>query len=160
VVSPLQGQALIMRILVASDGSEHSTAAVDAVLNRPWPVGSSITVISVAHAPFPMVDPYFGIGMAGYEKLSTALSQAAQQIADVVVATLRGAGFTADASFRLGDARVEILRAAEEWKADLIILGSHGRTGISRWLLGSVAEHVVRHASCSVEVARSSKRSD
>lgn len=101
-----------------------------------------------------MVDPYLGTGMAAYETLAGSLSQAAQGIADGVVAKLRAAGFTADALVQLGDARIEILRVAEEWNADLIILGSHGRTGVSRWLLGSVAEHVVRHASCSVEVAR------
>jgi len=43
---------------------------------------------------------------------------------------------------------------AKDWRADLIVLGSHGRSGIKRWILGSVAEAVVRHAPCSVEVAR------
>jgi nucleotide-binding universal stress UspA family protein len=143
-----------MRILVASDGSEHAAAAVDAVLNRPWPPGSSIRVISVAHAPFPMVDPYLGTEVGAYETLSGSISQATRDIADGEVAKLRDAGFTADGLAQLGDARIEILRVAEEWNADLIILGSRGRTGVSRWLLGSVAEHVVRHASCSVEVAR------
>ena len=43
---------------------------------------------------------------------------------------------------------------ATEWPADLIVLGSHGYTGLKRWLLGSVAQSVVAHASCSVEVVR------
>jgi universal stress protein A len=105
-----------------------------------------------------MVDPYLGMGTAHYEGLSESISKAAQADADAASARLRAAGFSVETLFRLGDARIEILRAAEEWPADLIILGSHGRTGVSRWLLGSVAEHVVRHARCSVEVARLHER--
>jgi len=43
---------------------------------------------------------------------------------------------------------------ADEWGADLIVVGSHGRTGVKRWLLGSVAGAIVSHAPCSVEVVR------
>ncbi|HXZ20805.1 MAG TPA: universal stress protein, partial [Candidatus Acidoferrales bacterium] len=53
-----------------------------------------------------------------------------------------------------GDVRLRIIDAAAEWNADLIVLGSHGRSGIPRLLLGSVAEYVARNASCSVEVVR------
>jgi nucleotide-binding universal stress UspA family protein len=49
-----------------------------------------------------------------------------------------------------GDAAAEILRAARESNADLIVMGTHGRTGLSRLLMGSVAEQVVRRASCPV----------
>jgi nucleotide-binding universal stress UspA family protein len=49
-----------------------------------------------------------------------------------------------------GDSATEILRAAEETKCDVIVLGTHGRTGLSRLLLGSVAEQVVRRALCPV----------
>jgi universal stress protein A len=54
----------------------------------------------------------------------------------------------------IGEAVSEICQAAEREHADLIIMGSHGRTGFSHVLLGSVAERVVRHASCPVLVAR------
>jgi len=47
-----------------------------------------------------------------------------------------------------------IVDEAENWKADLIVVGSHGYTGIKKWLLGSVAQSVVSHAPCSVEVVR------
>jgi nucleotide-binding universal stress UspA family protein len=53
-----------------------------------------------------------------------------------------------------GAAYAEIVRRAEEWGADRIVIGSHGRTGLARAVLGSVAERVVEHASCSVLIAR------
>jgi nucleotide-binding universal stress UspA family protein len=55
---------------------------------------------------------------------------------------------------RRGDPRSVILEEAKEWDADLIVVGSHGYTGIKRLLLGSVAQSVVSHAPCSVEVVR------
>jgi nucleotide-binding universal stress UspA family protein len=55
---------------------------------------------------------------------------------------------------RYGDARSCIVDEAKEWGADLIVVGSHGYTGLKRLLLGSVAQSVVTHAPCSVEVVR------
>jgi nucleotide-binding universal stress UspA family protein len=53
-----------------------------------------------------------------------------------------------------GDSAVEILRAAQDLKADLIVMGTHGRTGLGRLLMGSVAEQVVRKAPCPVLTVR------
>jgi nucleotide-binding universal stress UspA family protein len=55
---------------------------------------------------------------------------------------------------REGDPRSVIVEEAEQWPAELIVLGSHGYTGIKKWLMGSVAQSVVSHAPCSVEVVR------
>lgn len=60
--------------------------------------------------------------------------------------------FTLSEKVRLGDAAAEILAEAEEWDADLLVLGTHGRGGISRFLIGSVAESVVKRAPCDVLV--------
>lgn len=53
-----------------------------------------------------------------------------------------------------GDPKSQILDVAKEWKADMIVVGSHGRTGLNRFLMGSVSQGVVNHAHCSVEVVR------
>jgi nucleotide-binding universal stress UspA family protein len=53
-----------------------------------------------------------------------------------------------------GEPREEILAMAEAWPADAIVVGSHGRKGLDRVLLGSVSDGVVRHAACSVMVVR------
>jgi nucleotide-binding universal stress UspA family protein len=60
-----------------------------------------------------------------------------------------------DQAIELGEPRAVILDAAKTWGSDLIVLGSHGRRGMDRFLMGSVSEAVAIHAHCSVEVVRS-----
>ena len=78
----------------------------------------------------------------------------AREALDKVVAGVRGRGFDAEPLLRKGAAWREIDAAAVETKADLIVIGSEGRTGVGRALLGSVAEKVVRTARCPVLVVR------
>jgi nucleotide-binding universal stress UspA family protein len=91
----------------------------------------------------------------------TWLREAEQRLFESAREMVRGAadalastGLETESETVLGDPREGILAHATDWEADLIVLGSHGRTGFKRWVLGSVAEAVVRHAPCSVEVAR------
>ena len=67
---------------------------------------------------------------------------------------LLAAQFSATPSVHEGEPRRVILDAAAEWHPDVIVMGSHGKRGIDRFLLGSVSEGVVRHAPCSVNVVR------
>jgi nucleotide-binding universal stress UspA family protein len=64
------------------------------------------------------------------------------------------AGFKVDVRVVEAETRTGILDVAAEWRADLIALGSHGRKGVKRFLLGSVAESVARNARCSVLIVR------
>lgn len=64
------------------------------------------------------------------------------------------AGFQAEGLVEEGDAKTRIIDRAAEWKADLIVIGSYGLTGLNRFLMGSVSDAVVRHAGCSVQVVR------
>jgi nucleotide-binding universal stress UspA family protein len=89
-----------------------------------------------------------------YRDLTDSLVKEAQELVDVTAVKLEILGLSIETRVRQGDPRREILAEAQDWAADLIIVGSHGRTGTQRWLVGSVAEHVVRHAPCSVEVVR------
>ena len=73
-------------------------------------------------------------------------------LADGIAQELRAAGFATSIDVREGDAKEMILAAAGEWRPDVIVIGSHGRTGLDRFFIGSVAEHVMRHAACSVEI--------
>jgi nucleotide-binding universal stress UspA family protein len=142
-----------MRILLATDGSLDSESALQALLSSPWPAGSRVRVLSVAPiASWWAVD--LGIDVPRYDHLFETMANEAREIADRTADAVRSAGLQAEAVTRPGDPRVEIVEEAERWKADLVLLGSHGRTGLARLLVGSIAEHVVRHAPCSVQVAR------
>jgi nucleotide-binding universal stress UspA family protein len=147
-----------MKILVASDGSECSIAAVRFVARRPWPAGTKAKVLVVPEPFFPIGEfPYFA--SEEIEKVNTAALKQAKAFADVGVDILSTAKIktTAETPF-LQDAPARvILKEAERWGADLIVLGSHGRRGFDRLTLGSVSEHVAFHAHCSVEVVRERK---
>jgi nucleotide-binding universal stress UspA family protein len=67
---------------------------------------------------------------------------------------MREAKFNVTPELVEGDPKSQIIDIAHEWRADMIVLGSHGRTGINRFLMGSVSQGVVRHAHCSVEIIR------
>ncbi len=151
-----------MNILLAVDGSEPAEAAAHEVASRPWPPGTTVRVVYVAptpmlpvgggHAPPPaMAQSQTAPGEADVERaLVERDSRKSREIAE----RLQSAGLDAHAKLRHGDASSEIVEEARGWPADLIIIGSHGYTGFKRLLLGSVAEAVVRHAPCSVQVVR------
>ncbi len=145
-----------MRILLATDGSDSSEAAFSVVQSRPWPADTVVLVLSVVQPPLPMVDPTTALAPIQFETVASQLTEATRRSVNRSAERLRD-HLAVETAIRTGDPRLEIVQAAEDWKADLIVLGSHGRTGVSRWLLGSVAEYVVRHAPCSVEVARERK---
>jgi nucleotide-binding universal stress UspA family protein len=91
---------------------------------------------------------------AGYAPELADLKRPAHDLVERIAGQLRAAGFKAETAVETGDVRESILDSASEWRADLIVLGSHGTRGIQRFLLGSVAEFVARHAKCSVQIIR------
>ena len=87
-------------------------------------------------------------------ELEEEIRRRADELVAVVVERLEAAAFTASGDTLEGDARHVILEYARDWRPDVIVLGSHGRSGLDRLVLGSVSENVLRHAACSVEVVR------
>ena len=143
------------RILVATDGSEFSVAAIRAVAGRAWPKGSVAKVMSLPEPFLPMSQfPYFELEEV--ERLNTAALKAAKKYAAAGADALLNANLkaTADTPFPESSNGREIVKEAERWHADLIVVGSHGRRGFDRWYMGSVSEYVALHAPCSVEVIR------
>jgi nucleotide-binding universal stress UspA family protein len=88
------------------------------------------------------------------EEANRQITKQAEQLTRKIGEAVRASGLTVEMVVRRGDPRSVILEEAKEWDADLIVVGSHGYTGIKRLLLGSVAQSVVSHAPCSVEVVR------
>jgi nucleotide-binding universal stress UspA family protein len=144
-----------MKILLAVDGSPYSDAAVTEVASRPWPAGSIIRLLVAVQLYTPPASE-FALGGVAMEDVTSQRRTAAVQLTSRIADVLRKGGLEVETATRDGDPRSAIVDEASEWGADLIVVGSHGRTGLKRLLLGSVAGSVVSHAPCSVEVVRRS----
>jgi nucleotide-binding universal stress UspA family protein len=143
-----------MKILIGVDDSPHSNAALDFVKSMRWPVDTQVTVLSVARTTvvaYSMVDAG---PVSWLQEVEREQVRESQELTTRVEIDLRKNGFQTRARVLSGDPRELIIRTAIEENSDLIVVGSHGRTGLSKLLLGSVASHVVTHAPCSVMVAR------
>jgi general stress protein 26/nucleotide-binding universal stress UspA family protein len=143
-----------MKILLAVDDSSYSSEAVKEVAARSWPPGTIVRVLSaVEDIPPPATELWYDAG-GSLEIANQELTERFEQLTRRTVESLAAAGLNAEPLVRHGDPRSVIVEEAKEWGADLIVLGSHGYTGFKRLLLGSVAQSVVSHAPCSVEVVR------
>jgi nucleotide-binding universal stress UspA family protein len=144
-----------MKVIIGVDDSSCSDAAVAWVKRMPWPRGTKIVVLSVAR---PAVGAYAEVYAPQAPYLEQVMEEQVrhhQELSSKAERALRDAGFVTEARIAEGDPRVALVDAARIESADLIVVGSHGRTGISKLLLGSVANHVVTHAPCSVVVVKS-----
>jgi nucleotide-binding universal stress UspA family protein len=145
-----------MRILLATDGSSFSEAAVKEVASLIRPQETEVLVLEVVEPLMYFVPPQMAPGYAPEQaERQRELSDLAKTATAAAADKLRSAGFRAGSRVVESDIRTGILDMAAEWKPDLIVLGSHGRRGVKRFLLGSVAESVARHAKCSVFIVRS-----
>lgn len=149
-----------LRILIATDGSEFSLTALRSVANRPWPTESVAKVISVPE--FILFKDH------SYLEKHEAMELGKESMEDAKVSVAAGVGILSRSELKVssdvpvfGDRPYRvILHEAETWQADIIVAGSHGRTGFDRIVMGSVAEAVALHAKCSVEVIRERKSKD
>lgn len=146
-----------MKILLAIDESPCSRAAIDSVVSTFRPEGSEVKILHVDEWPKDLPTALaFAQGREGAHAVLAAHEER-RRLIDGLVADARRhleAHFTVTTEIRSGDAREEILDIAAAWHPDVIVLGSHGRHGVERFLLGSVSESIVRHATCSVNVVR------
>jgi nucleotide-binding universal stress UspA family protein len=148
-----------MKILLAIDDSRFSEAALKIVIAQNQPSKTTVRVLHVVEpietAYYPELTPPYPMNLTDImrKKMKTGRDLAARASAKV-----QAAGFKVDRSVRLGHVRTTIVDAAAKWHASLIVMGSHGRSGLERLLLGSVSEYVVRHAPCSVQIVRTPGR--
>jgi nucleotide-binding universal stress UspA family protein len=157
--TPASSRAQGMKILLATDGSVCSTKAVQEVANRPWPAKTQIRVISAVQLLTPETPAGASTLTAPYptsllEKIWNDARKHGEKAAAAAEKAITAAGLTVSGRTPDGEPRGLILDEAKAWGADLIVLGSHGRHGLDRVLLGSVSESVALHAHCSVEVVR------
>ena len=137
-----------MRVLMATDGSDEARAAAAWMAQFPLPTASRLRVVSVVSIPPSPID------IPTVREFATALREAAKQAATEARRLLAPRFADSDALVLEGDAREAILRAAEEWSADLIVLGARGLGALAGFLLGGVSLNVARQARCSVLVVK------
>jgi len=142
-----------MRILLAIDDSPYSEDAVEEVAARPWPHDTTVRVLSAVNNITATTETLF-IASVDIDNVRQEITRRYEELIARAADSLRESGLTAETVVRQGDPRSVIVDEARDWSADLIVVGSHGYSGIKRWLLGSVAQSVVSHAPCSVEVVR------
>jgi nucleotide-binding universal stress UspA family protein len=143
-----------MRILVASDLSSASDEAVRQGLLK-WSPDDQVALCHVLaeaplHALFPQdYEADLQAQLALQPRIAEALHSQAARL-------LPGADVPVEIFIEQGSDYAQIIQRADSWQASLVVVGSHGRTGLKRLLIGSVAERVVRYAHCNVLVARPS----
>jgi nucleotide-binding universal stress UspA family protein len=156
-----------MKILIAYDGSECADFAIDDLQRAGLPAEAEALVVSVEEGWVPPPS------MSSYQLVETVVqpgSSAATQVAYEVNPRLVEAkalalkakaevgklfpGWKVSERFLIGLPANEILKIADEWHPDLIVVGSHGRTALGRFIFGSVSNRIVTHAACTVRVAR------
>jgi nucleotide-binding universal stress UspA family protein len=144
-----------MKIIVGVDDSPHSQAAIEAVKRMSWPRGTRVVVVAA-------VRPLVGAYVEAYvPSPDFALRVEDEQLEHFKAVAARGqrelaaAGIEAEGRAVNGDPRDVLVAAAASEHADLLVVGSHGRSGLAKLLIGSVASHVVSHAPCDVLVVKS-----
>jgi nucleotide-binding universal stress UspA family protein len=142
-----------MKILLAFDGSEHSEAAARELAARPWPANSVVRILMAVRAYVPSAVEFVSTGETA-DQIQDHHVDSARELVETVAESLRATGLHVETAVKKGDPRRLIVDEAKSWGADLIVMGACGHTAFERWLIGSVAQSVVSHARCSVELVR------
>lgn len=145
-----------LRILLAVDGSPCSVAAVNDVAHGRLPHGSAVEVLTAIHVRTPVIpDPSFVSAATRAENLHEQ-ERRSPEIQQATVSRLRRHRPHLEVTTKIveGDPRDVILREAAEWRADRVVLGSHGYGRVGRAVFGSTAAAVAAAAPCTVVIAR------
>jgi nucleotide-binding universal stress UspA family protein len=138
----------MMKLLIAIDSSVSSETVIADIEARPWPGGTEAIVLNVVD----IVSP--GSGVMDMGTILEVERENAHQLVDAAARRLGSTTLKARGEVIDGMPRSAIAAYAKECDADFIIMGSHGHSGVVRFLLGSVAKSVLRSAPCSVEIVR------
>jgi nucleotide-binding universal stress UspA family protein len=145
-----------MRILIAYDGSPAADAAVQEALRRTWPAGSEVRIVTVVEWPVALEPPfpadYPGPAVEGVRAILTQKGKQTLARARDLFSSRSDLDVTTDLAG--GSPKLALLDTIDKWKPDLVMAGSTGKSGLKRFLLGSVCHALVTHAPCSVLVVK------
>ena len=141
-----------MRVLFATDGSKDARAAAAYLKELPLPPATTVRIVVAVTLPgFSLEEP-------AIREFKRSVLEEARGLADEARAVLVRRELSVETDVVVGDPRAEIVRLADVWRADLIVLGARGLGRIKTLLLGSVSLAVARHASCPVLVVKGRPR--
>lgn len=147
----------IKNLLVPTDGSELSLLALEHATTLARGLGARIVLLRVAAVLSPEAFGIPELSMALTTELSMQQAKVETTILDQLerlAEPLRESGLQVDCLVRTGDAANHIVEIAESQDIDVVVMSSHGRTGLKRWIYGSVAERVLHNVHCSLMVVR------
>jgi len=146
--------AALRRVVIGVDGSQEAEAAVEFLLRLSLPEETHVTVVSVV-PPLPHGQASeTEERLAGFEQICGAVEEEARKVVTRVVDKLRSYGCLAGGRVVAGHPSRELLTVVGEVQADLLVVGSRGLTGDTRYLMGSVSDSVILYAPCAVLVFR------
>lgn len=140
-----------MKILLAHDGSDHADKAMERAAELAKNFNAEVSVLAVVPD---LCLPSLELSVEDCFKVSQAFAKEFRDAMDKVGETLSARGIQARVMVEEGVPADKILETAESIGADLIVLGSRGRTGAKRALLGSVSSNVMQHAKCDVLIVK------
>ncbi|MFC7200668.1 universal stress protein [Halospeciosus flavus] len=135
-------------ILIPTDGSEGVQPAVEMALNLAEKHDATLHVLFIVDQPVSVSGA--GEGFSGLDSLLEALEEEGHEVTGEIAKQAEERDIETTAAVRRGNPHDDILNYAEEQGLDLIVIGTHGRTGVKRALLGSVTEDIVRHSEIPV----------
>jgi nucleotide-binding universal stress UspA family protein len=141
-----------MKILLAVDESPGSEDAVLEIADRRWPAGTSVRLLHVIGKFVPPAAELWYDAEGSIEEANAEVVERQEEVMEQLATLLHRRDLQIEKVMTHGKAGECIVAEAEEWGADLIVLGSHGHGALARLLFGSVSRFVSEHASCSVEV--------
>lgn len=151
-----------MKVLLSTDGSASSTSAMDILVGLSLPPASEVVLLTVIdRQDFNKNAEQGGLSEEQQQMLEQTgqlLQEEAEGTLAAAVEKLQAAGLNCSTQIAVGHPSREIIRAAKDRGADLVVVGSHGWKGVKRFLLGSVSEQVLAYAPCSVLIARTSQQ--
>lgn len=136
------------RILIPTDGSDEVESAAELAIDLAEIHDATLHVLFIVDQPTAVAGT--AEGFSGLGNLLDALEEEGHEATDAIAARARDSEIETETAVRQGNPHDDILTYAEEEAVDLIVMGTHGRTGVKRALLGSVTETVVRHAETPV----------
>ncbi len=151
----MAARARFRSVVLGVDGSPHSRRAVTFLTRLAAPAGGRVTIVSVVEpVRVPSVPLLAGSARArvaaGAAEVEQALLAGARRRVEAAARELESAGWRTKSSLRSGVPLVEILQAVEDERADLLVLGARGTSGLDRLLLGSIAEGALKRAPVPV----------